>query len=412
MKTNNRGGMRRGRRSEAGVALVSSLLISFSLMMLAGLLLSVSMESGRYVARDEAITRARLAADEGIYLSVAELRSGVDADGDGLGVVATTGTDARTILTAVDQLSAGVWQIRSRGAFGGVVQTTAVVAELSTFSISFGGSRAAIVARGPVKTSGSIVIDGRDHDTSGTLVTGIGVPGVATMSTVTMSGASKIGGTGIAPTNFELPLTALENDSWKNFLNEDGDLAVDEEVFDGIDDDGDGEIDEDVNSFPTSPDILLKLPEGTLKNYSKSKNTYFASAAEFNDYIAANGGSLPGGCVFYLDFDSLNPANLSATLNDPPSILVHHNATGTATMTNIHKYFKGLVLADQVGHLNGDFVLVGSLMSFSPTTVTNTFGNGNAKVLYSSTVLANLPGANGSSGVAGIRCWRRAASDL
>ena len=60
--------------------------------------------------------------------------------------------------------------------------------------------------------------------------------------------------------------------------------------------------------------------------------------------------------------------------------------------------------------LNGDFILLGALVSFAPETVTNTFGNGNAQVLFSSAAMSDLPGASGSS-FARIRSWQRASSN-
>jgi hypothetical protein len=137
--------------------------------------------------------------------------------------------------------------------------------------------------------------------------------------------------------------------------------------------------------------------------------TYFASQTELNDYIAANGGNIPGGVVLFLDFQKWQPAELGELMNDPPSVIIHHTDAGDAVMKNVHGSFKGLIFADFVEHLNGDFTLLGALMSFADEAYGNTFGNGSANILYSSEVLMNLPSAGPPERRARVLSWSRAA---
>lgn len=74
-------------------------------------------------------------------------------------------------------------------------------------------------------------------------------------------------------------------------------------------------------------------------------------------------------------------------------MIVHHTNAGDAVMKNVHGSFRGLMLADFVEHLNGDFTMLGALMSFGNQAIGNTFGNGNAHLRLSTQVLTNLPSA-------------------
>jgi hypothetical protein len=76
-------------------------------------------------------------------------------------------------------------------------------------------------------------------------------------------------------------------------------------------------------------------------------------------------------------------------------------------MKNVHGMFRGLVLADFVSHLNGNFVLLGALMSFGDDAIGNAFGNGAANVKLCTAALGNLPSL-GTASTVKIRSWSRA----
>lgn len=276
-------------------------------------------------------------------------------------------------------------------------------------ALNYGAAQGAISAKGPVVATGSIVIDGRDWNDLGTSVVGPGTYGISSMSTITHSGNAKVGGHGIAPAKPPPAGTVDPNAPWIDAVDNDGDGVLDEELFDGIDNDGDGVADEDTHGFPTSPDVALHLAPNTLKNAAISTNTYFTTAAQVDACIAANGGRLPGGKIIYCDFSAWQPVNLGSAFNSPPSILVQHNATSSATMGNVTGAFKRLMLIDQIQHFTGNFILVGGVMSFSSTALGNAFGLGNAQILYSSAVLANLPTAGSLSAVR-IKSWDRSVA--
>ena len=83
--------------------------------------------------------------------------------------------------------------------------------------------------------------------------------------------------------------------------------------------------------------------------------------------------------------------------------------SGTAQMKNVHGSFRGLILADFVTHLNGDFVLLGALMSFGDDAIGNAFGNGNAIVRLCTTALNDLPSVGGGTKVK-ILSWSRSVA--
>jgi hypothetical protein len=52
---------------------------------------------------------------------------------------------------------------------------------------------------------------------------------------------------------------------------------------------------------------------------------------------------------------------------------------------------KGIFFTDVLDHVNAGTSIVGMLQTFSSNEKSNIFGNGGAKIWYSSDVLANLP---------------------
>ena len=134
----------------------------------------------------------------------------------------------------------------------------------------------------------------------------------------------------------------------------------------------------------------------TPKINSQRRGTLFTSEGQLTDYIADN-GDLPGGEVIYLDFDVWQPADFGAGFNDPPSILILHNRTGDALMKNLHGQFRGAIIADRIEHINGDYRIIGGIISFADSTFSHVLGMGNAQVLYSSSVLGQIPSIDTTS---------------
>jgi len=374
----------------------------------AGLYLSASQSGYESANRELAGARARLASEEGLYLAIAELKSGVDTDGDGLGTIAWTGPDGRTCAATATDLGGDMFRLRSVGTVTRAALGTEVLAQVIPSQPLDFPARAAITAEGEVTTTGNITVDGRDWDSFGTVINGPGVYGVSSEETIDVKGSSAVGGNGSAPAGNPGSGVIEENANWADGVDDDGDGAIDEEAWDGVDNDGDGLIDEDTNDYPTDPDVFFGLSPGTLLAAAQAAGTYFATESAFNTYLLANGGNIPGGKVLYLGFDQWQPADMGGSFNDPPSVIVHHNATGTALMKNIHGAFRGLVMADFVEHINGDFVMLGAFMSFADEQYGNAFGNGNADVYYSSEVLLNLPSTSAVNRVR-LLSWSRAS---
>jgi hypothetical protein len=270
--------------------------------------------------------------------------------------------------------------------------------------------RAAITAEGPVTTLGTIQIDGRDWDYVGGAVVGAGVFGISTVGSISNGGSSTVGGNGQAPAKTPAPGAQEEFAMWADGVDNDGDGPIDEEAYDGIDNDGDGKVDEDVNEFPQNPDAVVGAPPGTLLQVAQAMGTYFTSQAALEAWIAANGDNIPGGVIVYADFDEWQPVDFGSIMNDPPSIIVHHSAAGDAMMKNIHGEFRGLIICDRVQHLNGDFALLGGLLSLADEAYGNAFGNGSALVRYSSTALGQLPSSGGFNRVS-VVSWSRASTN-
>jgi hypothetical protein len=406
--------MRTTTRHQEGAALAMALLILIIIFGIAESYFILSMGGWENSDREVACVRSRLAAEDGLSLSIAELKSGTDVDGDGLGNLTATAVDGRQItVTAVNlgptsYVNSFLYQLHSVAVLRRAQCGADLVAEIIPPQPIDFEARAAITSNGPVLTTGSITVDGRDWNLNGTAVVGPGTFGISSTSTITNTGSSSVGGAGMAPDGPPPPGAQEPIADWSDGADQDGDGSVDEENFDGIDNDDDGLIDEDTSDYPSTPDVALHLPEGTLRDAAIASNTYYTSQTQLDAAIAANGNKMPGGVVIYLDFPLWEPADLGNQFNSPPSVLVHHNATGNALMKNVHGRFVGLVFADLIDHLNGDVEILGALMTFASGAGGNAYGNGNAHIKLCTAALENLPEV-GQTQVK-IRSWSRATA--
>lgn len=385
--------------NERGSALALTLVTTFVMLGLSGTYMFMSTFHQVAQVRDVHGSRARLAAEEGLHRAIKELRLDADLDGNGVGNVTVALADGRLIDVTATDLGGGLFELRSRGRYKGQIRAVSGLTERVAGASLSAAARAAITANSEITTSGNISVDGRDWNWDGTVLAGPGVFGISTTQAYSQQGSSATGGNGVAPSSPANPTTIEPFAIWANGIDEDGDTQIDEEAFDGQDNDGDGQIDEDIDSFPTSPDVMFGVPGGTLQAFCQAQGTYFATQTDYENYRLANGGNLPGGRVYYLGFDSWLPANLSETMNESPSILIHHNATGDAVMKNVHFQFKGLIIGDKVTHINGSFYLVGAFMSFANQAIGNNFGNGAAVIRYSSEALGGLPSLQSTNAV-------------
>jgi len=193
--------------------------------------------------------------------------------------------------------------------------------------------RAAVTANGDVWVTGSIIVDGREHDINGNLTGDPGLFGISASEDFGNNGNAQIGGLGFAPSKNPDPRS----------------------------------IEEHGQPVPATPDSFLGLPEGTLQGVA----------------IDSLPASRPYRGIIYLD-ESAGAVDLSGITG----IVICHNSAGNASLGNVHGNFKGLILTDTVHHINGGAEILGAFVGLGSGGID---GNGNAKVLYSSAILADLP---------------------
>jgi hypothetical protein len=229
-----------------------------------------------------------------------------------------------------------VW-VESKGQVNSITSRISVVAAVTPEigNISPAALNGAITARSNVELLGNINIDGRDHDTNA-VVTGNGVFGVSTCSTLSVGGSSSIGGNGIAPGKKGAdPATYQENVP--------------------------------VTSKFDSPEAFLGLPAGALDKFKTTTLT-----------TPING-------IVYLTGNFYGPVHFGNSFG----ILIIHNTFTNAQLQTNGGTFKGLIIIDQMDKINGNATILGGVATLC-TGTTSTFGNGNSDILYSSTVLNNL----------------------
>ena len=197
--------------------------------------------------------------------------------------------------------------------------------------------RAAVTIAGVASTNGAVNIDGREHNASGNLTGAPGTYGISTASsTFSQGGTSKVGGNGIAPAKPANPASYEVNGP----------------------------------AVPNNPEAVLGLSSGALDQYKTST----PPASPFSG-------------VVYLtsSWDGVN-------IDGSSGILICHNSTGDAFLKNIHGTFKGLIITDDLIHINGDATILGAVIGMKSDGVT--VGNGSADILFSSSVLSSLPLVN------------------
>jgi hypothetical protein len=218
--------------------------------------------------------------------------------------------------------------------------------------------KAAITTNNPVKTNGTLIVDGRDHDLTGALIPNKGKAGIWSISTINQSGNSKIGGTESSidypPSKPGNPVTIKENQIWPA-----GILDTPDKVMGGPE---------------------AGYPESTLKNAAIlgfGGSQYVTDPA---DLIYPLKGityvELPSGAEWL-------PARL-----DGEGILIVHNSHSNAVIKNTDNsyIFKGLVIADDIVHIHSEIIGSVFVLTEFPSSG-NVIGNGNGKVLFSKQAL-------------------------
>lgn len=311
-------------------------------------------------------------AQTGIHMALRELtdssswRTGYGSLSLFNGVLNTTLVD-----TTFDTLN--VVMITSTGTFGGgtdlEVSSTSIV-----YTVVGGGGGfipasvlAAITTNNQVETSGTLTVDGRDHDLNGNLVPGAGTYAIWTTNNFNRKGNSHLGstesGTDYAPAKVENNNVRLEGQSYPG-------------------------------GYPSTPDVVLGgaamgYPPGTLKSIALSGvgGSQYVTNPSLLTYPlkGVTYVELPAGGTW-------NPANI-----DGEGILVVHNSTNDATIKNMNwGTFKGLMIADDIVHIHNN--IIGAVVGLSPSPSSgNQIGNGTGSILYSREALMNATSIGGSS---------------
>ena len=299
------------------------------------------------------------------------------------------GTD-RTWRTGFTNLSmlGGVVNVNARdtlyhGVNSIVIQSTGTVeigSKLETQAVSiaytyFPPSGKPLTVKGLVTLNGSnavngnIDIDARDHDLNGNVIAGQGTYAISTTgASFTLTGSSRAGGT-VAGIDFGLSNPAAP-----------GVIQVLQPALGG---------------YPGTPDSAIGgpangYPEGTLKAIAMSGvagSQYVTNPTNLKYPLAG---------VTYVE---LPPASTWV----PPGpisgngIFVIHNSAKNATLTNLDGNFTGLLVADNIVHLHGNFL--GAVIGLTGAPTGNVIGNGNARLMYSGAAILSATGllTNGTS---------------
>jgi len=229
-------------------------------------------------------------------------------------------------------------------------------------------------ANGPLdNTISDMYIDGRDHDLNRNYVPYTGVYGISTSVEFYNTQKAEIGGT---KDSIDYPMSYPEN---PNVIEENYNWG---------------------GEFPTTPDAVLGIPEGTLKSIAQSGqdgSQYVTDPEDLN---------LPLSGITYVEIndDDDNDDDDNDDDNDDDDdkidmkktqskgILVCHNSSGTTRIKQIklkNYPFKGLIIGDYMFHFHLDVHGAIILLSQNLETKKKCSGNKDHEVLYSSEIIKN-----------------------
>ena len=221
------------------------------------------------------------------------------------------------------------------------------------------GILAAITANNNIDINGGLIVDGRNHDIDGNVISGSGTYGIWTTGSLDRNGNSTIGGTA----------TGTDYSPAKNGYSS---VVATNQIWPG--------------GFPTSPDMILGgdqngLPEGKLKSIAQS-------CANGSQYVTDPSKlKYPLKGITYVEL----PSNgIWQSLNlEGAGILIVHNSSVNAKMKNLNSgTFSGILIADDIIHIHA--TIIGALIGLSPNpSEGNCIGNGNGSISYSSEAIKN-----------------------
>ena len=350
--------MKRGQR---GVVLISFMLVMLILLIGVGALYGFAFSDYRASVRNEWLHQATYVAEAGIDQKLVQLMQGnktnivgvlnfdnagaqrgnyqifygvVSLDANGNRVLVNPSDGSQTSLSGTGY-AVGDEALVSTGTLNlnGVEQARKVL-RVTVQQSAIINPRAAVTISGIASTNGAVIVDGREHDSDGNLTGAPGKFGISTSSsTFNQGGNSKVGGNGIAPAKPANPATYELN----------------------------------APPLPNDPEQVLGLSVGSLDQFK----TQTPPSTPFN------------GIVY------LTSSWVGVNFNGSNGVLIVHNSAGTAFLKNIHGNFKGLIITDDIIHINGDSEIIGAVYGLKTGGVT--LGNGSGEVKLSTSALSNIP---------------------
>lgn len=244
---------------------------------------------------------------------------------------------------------------------------------------------AAITANNDVMTNGNLVVDGREHDINGGLISNSGRWALWTTQNYKMpTGSSTMGGTpdtprvDVAPVGWPADSVVIRtNQTWPG----------------GV--------------YPGSPDSVFG---GTAAGFPEETLKAIAMSGMGGSQHTTNPTTLtyPLRGVTYVELptsgpsQTWNPADITGT-----GVLIVHNSAKNAIIKNLqvqtNKTFKGLVIADEIDKMNGA-IIYGAMFSLkSEAALGNVIGNGSGQIYFSSAAIGAAVTSWLSSTVQGSR---------
>jgi hypothetical protein len=206
-------------------------------------------------------------------------------------------------------------------------------------TVNFPPILGAITSRSRITVKGNIEIDGRNYDTSNTLIDA-GIYGISTCDSMLLSGSATVGGNGVAPVN-DKNLTAVQE------------TVADEKI--------------PIDGRFASPEAFLGVPAGSL-----------------NDYVVSS-LTTPFSGLYYLKEPYVGPVHFGKSYG----ILIIHNEYKDAELQIVDGTFCGLIITDRMAKISGNAVILGAVVTLCEGEV-STFGTGTAVIRYSKLALQSL----------------------
>jgi len=225
--------------------------------------------------------------------------------------------------------------------------------------------KGAISTNNPVLTSGTLNVDGRDHDPNGNLLAGAtGTLGIWSTNTLSQTGSSKIGGTSASGTNY-----APDDPAHAGTTNA-------SQPYPG--------------GYPNNPDSLLG---GTAKGFPAGTLKSIAQSGIGGSQYATNPNTLnhPFKGVTYVELPSGTPW-ISSNIDGTGILIIHNSSTNAIIKNENLGTFKGLIIADDIIHIHT--TIIGAVIGLTPSpSEGNSIGNGSGDVLFSSQAIKDAIGS-------------------